>query len=153
MCVSNKFEICNGVAMTIQGTMCVSEIQTPYFDCLVGARRCQDGIIITGINCQCGKFVTVKTQKELESVIKENLDSGVQSRNKNHSFRWVRRMRVTYGDNIVGHLQCSRMNCHWMPWLLVFVVLRFNIPELHCFVGRSCHKSYGFLLWSWSTNV
>mmetsp|Transcript_15738 Transcript_15738/g.36386 ORF Transcript_15738/g.36386 Transcript_15738/m.36386 type:complete len:463 (+) Transcript_15738:764-2152(+) len=147
---SDEAQIGHGILVTVKRPVGVSEVKTPDLDRLVGSRRRQEKVVVAGVDRQGGKLVPVQAQEELERVVEEDLDGGIQAGDEDHPFRRVRvPVRVPNGDDVVRHLEGSRVNEHRSR----AVILRLEIPELDGLVGGSRDEGDGGLLGGRSAHV
>mmetsp|Transcript_9767 Transcript_9767/g.27693 ORF Transcript_9767/g.27693 Transcript_9767/m.27693 type:complete len:436 (-) Transcript_9767:422-1729(-) len=129
----DELDVRDAVFVSVKGPMGVSKVESPNLDRFVGSAGHKDRIIIAGVNRQCGQFVTIQTEEELEGIIKEDLDGGVQAGNDHHAFGWIGGMRVLDRDHVVIHLQHSGLDQHGR----VIFLVGFDIPKFDGLVSRA----------------
>mmetsp|Transcript_30522 Transcript_30522/g.73678 ORF Transcript_30522/g.73678 Transcript_30522/m.73678 type:complete len:359 (-) Transcript_30522:339-1415(-) len=144
----DEAQISDGILVAVHRPMGVAEVQAPDLDGLVGPAGSQYGIVGTRIEREDRELVPVQAQEELERIVEEDLDRGIEGGDEQQALLGVRRMGKSDTHDVVRHLQRPGMFHRWMT-LRFFVIAplstAFDGPVLHELVRGSGDQRRGTL--------
>mmetsp|Transcript_6469 Transcript_6469/g.19053 ORF Transcript_6469/g.19053 Transcript_6469/m.19053 type:complete len:816 (-) Transcript_6469:194-2641(-) len=142
----HEFHVRDRIVVPVHGRVTVAEIQSPNADRFIGPGARQQRPVVGGIQRERGELVPVQAQIEFEAVVEEYVHLGIEGGDEHHPLgrspivglgdRFGRRVRVSDGDDVVGHLEGAGV----LEFGTVLVVPSEEIPEFDRLVGAPRHN-------------